>query len=152
MPRVAAPADRRFRRPQVKPGRKRQGGGRHAWLVFKVITVLGLALYSGWRGTALLLGAPALQVSRISVHGHEQLSSGEVLALVDGLRGRNILTVNLDELQQRLLASSWVEEAHVRRILPSRVEIQVRERRPMGIGRLASSLYLVDASGVVIDE
>ena len=54
--------------------------------------------------------------------------------------------------QQRLLASSWVEEAHVRRILPSRIDIQVRERRPIGIGRLSNSLYLVDASGVVIDE
>jgi cell division septal protein FtsQ len=152
MPRVAAPADKRFRRPSVKPGPKRRAGVRQAWLVFKVATVLGLALYGGWRGTALVLGAPALQVARISVRGHEQLSSGEVLALVDGLRGRNILTVNLDELQQRLLASSWVEEAHVRRILPSRVDIRVRERRPIGIGRLAESLYLIDASGVVIDE
>jgi cell division septal protein FtsQ len=152
MPRVAAPSDKRFRRPPVKPGRKRHVSGRHAWLIFKVVTVLGLALYGGWRGTALVLGAPALQVSRISVRGHEQLSSGEVLALVDGLRGHNILTVNLAELQQRLLASSWVEEAHVRRILPSRVDIRVRERRPIGIGRLADSLYLIDATGVVIDE
>jgi cell division protein FtsQ len=152
MPRVAAPADKRFRRAQVKPGRKRQVSGRHAWATFKLATILGLALYSGWRGTALVLGAQALQVSRISVRGHERLSSGEVLALVDGLRGRNILTVHLDELQQRLLASSWVEEAQVRRILPSRVDIYVRERRPIGIGRLSGSLYLVDASGVVIDE
>ncbi len=152
MPRVAAPADKRFRRARVKPALKRQVGARDAWLVFKFVTVLGLALYGGWRGTALVLGAPALQVSRISVQGHERLSSGEVLALVDGLRGRNILTVDLDEWQQRLLASSWVEEAHVRRILPSRVDIRLRERRAIGIGRLASALYLIDASGVVIDE
>jgi cell division septal protein FtsQ len=92
MPRVAAPADKRFRRAHVKPGRKRQVSGRHAWLVFRIVTVLGLALYGGWRGTALVLGAPALQVSRITVRGHERLSSGEVLALVDGLRGTNILT------------------------------------------------------------
>jgi cell division protein FtsQ len=153
MPRVAAPADKRFRRAHVKPARKgKVGGGRQAWLVFKVVTVLGLALYGGWRGTALVLGAPALQVSRISVRGNERLSSGEVLALVDGLRGQNILTVNLDEWQQRLLASSWVEQAHVRIVLPSRVEIRVHERRAIGIGRLSNSLYLVDASGVIIDE
>jgi cell division septal protein FtsQ len=152
MPRVAAPADKRFRRAHVKPARKGKVGARHVWLVFKIITILGLALYGGWRGTALVLGAPALQVSRISVRGNERLSNGEVLALVDGLRGRNILTVDLDEWQQRLLASSWVERAHVRRVLPSRVDIRVHERRAIGIGRLASSLYLIDASGVVIDE
>lgn len=152
MPRVAAPADRRFRRPHVKPARKRKVSARQAWLTVKVLCVLGLALYGGWRGTALVLGAPALQVSRITVRGNQWLSSGEVLALVAGLRGRNILTVDLDAWQQRLLASSWVEEAHVRRVLPSRVDIQVRERRAIGIGRLAGSLYLVDSAGVVIDE
>ena len=152
MPRVAAPADKRFRRARAKPARKRQVTARHVWLVCRIATVLGLTLYGGWRGTALVLGAPALQVSRISLRGHERLSSGEVLALVDGLRGQNILTVDLDEWQQRLLASSWVEAAHVRRILPSSVDIQLRERRAIGIGRLATSLYLIDGSGVVIDE
>jgi cell division septal protein FtsQ len=152
MPRVAAPADRRFRRAQVKPGRRRNLNARHAWTLFRILTVLGLALYGGWRGTTLVLGAPALQVSRIAVRGNEQLSNGEVLALLDGLRGRNILTVDLDEWQQRLLASSWVEEAHLRRVLPSGVDIRLRERRAIGLGRLAGSLYLIDSTGIVIDE
>ena len=149
---VAAPADKRFRRAQVKPARKRQAAGRPFWPVAKLLVVLGLAIYGGWRGTALLLGAPALQVSRISMRGNERLSSGEVLALVDGLRGTNILTVDLSAWQKRLLASPWVEEAHLRRLLPSRIDIAVRERRPIGVGRLGGALYLVDAHGVVIDE
>ncbi len=152
MPRVAAPADKRFRRPHVKPARKRKVSARQAWLIVKVLSVLALALYGGWRGTALVLGAPVLQVSRITVRGNDRLSTGEVLALVDGLRGRNILTVDLDQWQQRLLASSWVEEAQVRRVLPSRVDIELRERRAIGLARLAASLYLVGADGVVIDE
>jgi cell division protein FtsQ len=149
---VAAPADKRFRRAQVKPARKRQVNGRHGWLAIRLVAVLAVALYGGWRGAALVLGAPALQVSRISIRGNERLSSGEVLALVDGLRGEHILAVDLDNWQSRLLASPWVEAAHLRRLLPSRVDIQVRERRPIGIARLAGSLYLVDARGVVIDE
>ncbi|HUE86747.1 MAG TPA: FtsQ-type POTRA domain-containing protein [Vicinamibacterales bacterium] len=152
MPPIAAPADKRFRRAHVKPARRGKVSARHAWRVFKVITVLALAVYGGWRGTVLVLGAPALQVTRIAVRGNERLSAGEVLALVDGLRGQSILTVDLDEWQQRLLASSWVEEAHVRRVLPSGVDIRLHERRAIGIGRLAGALYLIDATGVVIDE
>jgi cell division protein FtsQ len=152
MPAVAAPADKRFRRARAKPARKRKVSGRDVWLVTRLAVVLGLAVYGGWRGTALVLGAPVLQVSRISMRGNERLSNGEVLALLDGLRGRNILTVDLDEWQQRLLASPWVEEARVRRILPSRIDVQVHERRPIGLSRLAGALYLVDARGVVIDE
>ena len=88
----------------------------------------------------------------MTVRGHERLSTGEVLALVDGLRGQNILSVSLDQWQTRLLSSPWVESATIRRVLPSTVEIVVHERRPMGIGRVGSALYLIDAKGVLIDE
>ncbi len=152
MPAVAAPADRRFRRAHVKPARKRKMSVRHMWMAVKVTAVLGIAVYGGWRGTALVLGTPVLQVSRISVRGNDRLSVGEVLALVDGLRGRNILTVALDEWRARLLASPWVEDAALRRMLPGRIEIEIHERRPMGIGRINGALYLVDANGIVIDE
>lgn len=152
MPPVAAPSDKRFRRAQVKPARRRSLTARHTWLAVRVVAMLALALYGGWRGTTVVLGAPALQVSRISVSGNQRLSSGEVLALLDGLRGRNIIALDLDEWQQRLLASAWVQEAHVRRVLPSRVDVEIRERHPMGIGRLSGGLYLVDPHGVVIDE
>jgi cell division protein FtsQ len=152
MPAVAAPADKRFRRAHVKPARKRKVNLRHAWRVTRVAAVLALATYGGWRGTALVLRASALQISDIVVHGNHRLSTGEVLALVDGLQGRNILRVGLAESQQRLLASPWVEEARLRRVLPSRIDIFIRERQPIGIGRLSEALYLVDAEGVVIDD
>ncbi len=152
MPAVAAPADKRFRRAHVKPVRRRKVGQRQLWRIVRMVAVLSVAVYGGWRGTALVLGTPAFQVSRISVRGNERLSVGEVLAIVDGLRGRNILTVGLDEWQQRLLASPWVEAATLRRLLPSRIEVAIQERQPIGLGRLAGILYLVDGGGVVIDE
>jgi cell division protein FtsQ len=152
MPAVAAPADRRFRRAHLKPARRRRVAFRQVWLVVKVAVLLGLAVYGGWRGTALVLGAPALRVALIGIRGNDRLSSGEILALVDGLRGQNILALDLDEWRSRLLASPWVADASVRRHLPSRVEIDIRERRPMGIARLGRTLYLVDPEGVVIDE
>ena len=149
---VAAPVDKRFRRSRVKPPRRRKVNLHQLWLVARAIIILGLAIYGGWRGTALVLGAPALQVSGIFVSGNYRLSNGEVLALVDGLRGHNILTISLAEWRKRLLASPWVEEARLRRVLPSRVDIAIRERLPMGIGRLSGSLYLIDRHGIVIDE
>jgi cell division protein FtsQ len=74
------------------------------------------------------------------------------LSLVDGLRGENILGIRISEWQQKLLASPWVESATIRRVLPATLEIVVNERVPMGIGRLGTSLYLIDAKGVIVDE
>jgi cell division protein FtsQ len=93
-----------------------------------------------------------LQVSHLQVRGHHRLSTGEVLALVDGLRGQNILTIQINDWQQKLLGSPWVESATIRRVLPATLEITVQERVPMGIGRLGTSLYLIDANGVIVDE
>ncbi len=152
MPAVAAPADKRFRRVHVKPARRRKVSAWQIWRIARLTGVLGLALYGGWRGTALVLGAPVFQVSRVTVHGNTRLSNGEVLAILDGLHGSNILTVDIEDWQQRLLASSWVEAAALRRMLPSRIDVAIAERRPIGIARLGRALYLVDASGVVIDE
>jgi cell division septal protein FtsQ len=75
-----------------------------------------------------------------------------VVSLVEGLRSQNILTVRLDEWQGKLLSSPWVETATIRRVLPSTLEITVHERRPMGIGRIGTAMYLVDGKGVIIDE
>jgi cell division protein FtsQ len=152
MPTIAAPADKRFRRAHVRPSKKRGSVLRHMWLATRIVVIFGVMTYGGWRGASLVLAAPALQISRVTVRGNERLATGEVLALVAGLQRRNILTVELDDWRERLMSSPWVEDATLRRMLPSTVEIAVRERRPIGIGRVANGLYLVDARGVIVDE
>jgi cell division septal protein FtsQ len=148
----AATTDKRFKRAQVKPSRKRSAGSRRAWLIGRLCVLAMLLGYAMYQGAALIAAAPSLQIGHMQVRGQERLSTGEVLALVDGLRGQNILAVGLDEWQRKLLSSPWVESATIRRVLPSTVEITVEERRPMGIGRIGLAMYLIDHKGVIIDE
>jgi cell division septal protein FtsQ len=144
--------DKRFRRAHVKPSRKRSPASKHAWLAARFLAMAVVLGYAGYRGATLIAAASALQVGHMVVRGQARLSTGEVLALVEGLRGQNILAADLDKWQEKLLSSPWVESATIRRVLPSTVEISVHERRPMGIGRLNASLYLIDPRGVIIDE
>lgn len=150
---VKAPAEKNFRRAKVRP--KAQRAGFAAWLTWRAgrwtIAAL-LVIYAGYRGGNLVLHASALQVRHISVHGNVRLSSGEVQAIVDGLRGSSILTADLAGYRRRLMASPWVADVAIRRVLPSTVEVFVSERRPMGLCRLGSALYLIDPGGTVIDE
>jgi cell division protein FtsQ len=149
---VSAPADKRFRRAHVSPARRRarfrlsrQG------LVFAGL-VAASALYIGYLSVTLIGSTDALTVSRITVTGNARLSRGEVLALVDDLRGRNMLLVGLEQYRQKLLASPWVEDAALRRVLPGTVDVLISERQPLGIARLNDALYLIDQHGGVIDE
>jgi cell division protein FtsQ len=151
---VKAPAEKNFRRSKVRPAAGRKAG-RAAWLTWRAArwAIAGVVVaYTAYRGSALVLHASGLQVRRISVHGNVRLSSGEVQSIIDGLRGSNILTADLTGYRRRLLESPWVADVALRRVLPSTVEVFVSERRPMGLCRLGSTLYLVDPRGTLIDE
>lgn len=148
---VAAPSDRRFRRAHLKPARRR--GSWRALVPLLKYGLLTLAVvYAAYRGSAVVAHARVLRVDRIVVQGNERLSHGEVLAVLTGLRGENIVWTDLTAWRRRLLSSPWVRDAALRRSLPSTVEVKVWERAPIGIGRIKGELYLVDEHGVVIDE
>jgi cell division protein FtsQ len=149
---VAAAHDKRFKRAQMRPSRKRTPASKYVWLAARAGILAVLLGYAAYQGVALIAAAPSLQIGHVSARGHERLSTGEVLALVAGLRGQNILAADLAHWQDKLLSSPWVESATIRRVLPSTVEVTVRERRPMGIGRIGTAMYLVDGRGVIIDE
>ena len=148
---VSAPADKRFRRAHTKPTRRRSW---RALLVpaAKYGLVAALAGFGLYRGGSVVADARVLQIDRIVVHGNRRLSSGEVMAVLSGLRGESLMWTNLDAWRQRLLASPWVKDAALRRSLPSTVDVAISEREPIGIARMRDALYLVDDNGVVIDE
>jgi cell division protein FtsQ len=151
---VKAPAEKNFRRAKVRPGSKKAAGGRLrlSWRAGRWVVAALLVAYAGYRATELVLHASGLQVRHISVHGNVRLSAGEVQAMVEGLRGSSILIVDLAGYRRRLLESPWVADVALRRVLPATVEVFVSERRPMGLCRLGSVLYLVDPHGTLIDE
>jgi len=116
------------------------------------VAVVLLVSYAVYRGGGLVASARMLQVDRIVVHGNVRLSNDAVMKVLDGLRGENVLWIDLDGWRERLLASPWIAEAALRRSLPGTVEVTVSERQPIGIGRVRGDMYLVDEHGVLIDR
>lgn len=149
---VSAPSDRRFRRAHVTPARKQRFFGLSWSKAGRATVLLAFALYVGYRATRDLLNAEALTITRITVNGNSRLSKGEVVALLDGIRGANMLTVDIESWRQKLLASPWVADAAIRRVLPGTVNVVISERQPMGIGRVNDDLYLIDVRGGIIDQ
>ncbi len=150
---VAAPSDRRFRRARVTPARRtRWLGGVSWWKAGRTALLLAVLLYAGYRATRDLFDAGALTITRITVSGNSRLSKGEVVSLLAGIAGSNMLTVDIESWRQKLLASPWVADAAVRRVLPGTVNVVIFERQPMGIGRINDDLYLIDDRGGIIDQ
>jgi cell division septal protein FtsQ len=148
---VAVPADRRFRRPDVRPGTRKKIG-LFVWRLARVGLVVGVTILAGTWSARALLESSLLTVKHITVSGNSRLSMQEIEALLDGIRSERILNVDFEAYRKRVLDSPWVAEVSIRRVLPSTVELRVVERVPMAIARLGPQLYLVDSAGVIMDE
>ena len=76
-----------------------------------------------------------------------------MLAVLDGLRGENLVWTDLDAWRRGCWRRRGCSDAALRRSLPSTVEVRgVASAQPIGIGRIGGELYLVDEHGVVIDQ
>jgi cell division septal protein FtsQ len=149
---VSAPADKRFRRAHVKPGRRRTSWRALVKPLVKYAVVAALLVFGLYRVAGVAAQAHALKIDRIVVRGNDRLSKAEVVAVLSGLRGKSLVWADLDEWRRRLLASPWVRDASLRRSLPSTVEVVIAERQPVGVGRIQGEMYLVDEGGVIIDR
>ncbi len=148
---VAAPSDRRYRRSDGVPVRKR-GAVRTVWAIGRWLVVAVAVLLAGAWAMERVRGSEMFLVRDISVRGNTHLSTGEVETLLTGLRQENVLLADLDFYRQRLLDSSWVEQVVLSRVLPSTVVVEVVERTPVVFARFNEQLYMVDRTGNIIDE
>jgi cell division septal protein FtsQ len=149
---VRAPSEKNFRRARMKPGRRKGWRTHLRWRSVARLVAATIAIYAVYRGFDLVVTASPLQVSKLVVRGNVRLSSGEVEALTEGLRGSSILLADLDAYRDKLLESPWVADVAMHRVLPATVEVFISERRPVGLCRLRDDLFLVDRQGTVIDQ
>ena len=128
--------DKRFRRAHVKPSRKRSSASTQLWFALKLLMLVArCSVTPAYWGVTLIAAAPSLQIGHMVVRGHERLSTGEVLALVDGLRGQNILAVSLDDLS----AEAAVVAVGRGRDDPPRAAVHRRDHGLMNGARWASA-------------
>lgn len=148
---VPPPADRRFRRKHVKPGRR--ASRRLSWRTLAVVVAsASLAIVLAGVLVRAAITSRWLSVARISLEGNAQVARGEVDALLGDLIGRSMLTLDLDAWRQNLRDLPWVKDVAIRRVFPNTLVVAVSERTAVGIGRFGEQLCLVDLSGEIIEE
>jgi len=148
---AASVADKRFRRSDVRPGRHRRLS-QHLWRLSGLGLVLAGLITGGVLVSSRVVDARLMAVDQVLVQGNQRLSTAEVDVLLGDVRGQSLLLVDLEQLRARLLGSPWVASVILRRILPSTIDVRIVERDPVAVARLGQQLYLVDGTGVIIDD
>lgn len=87
----------------------------------------------------------------IVVSGAGNVSRAQVLEVMAGDLDRNVFFVPLEQRKQQLEQIPWVKSAAVMRLLPNRLKIALTERTPVAFAAIDSHIFLIDASGVLME-
>ena len=147
---ASRPRDRRPSAPRKMARKRRLGGWRR--LALGALLAAPVGVPAAYWAAGALERAPLLRVSTIVVTGARWVSEGEVRSAAEPFRGQHILALDLDAARAGLRSLPWIADVQLRRVLPSTVEVRVRERTPVGIARVGRRLYLVDRDGVLLDD
>jgi cell division protein FtsQ len=132
---------------------------RKSWPLYRRLLVggvaalaVGFALYEA--ATYLLYSSSVLLQSaeQIEIQGNRFVPPDAIDEKFSADLGRSVVRVPLTERREALESIPWVEEAHVQRVMPNRIRVEIAERTPVAFLRSGSDLALVDGHGVILDR
>lgn len=89
-------------------------------------------------------------IEDIAIVGANQLSPDEIITLTGLQNGENSLSVHIPDIEKRLIQNPWIENVSIKRELPHRFVITIKERNPQFWVLKEGSLYYLDKNGVLI--
>jgi len=111
-----------------------------------LVGVVGYLLFAGYN---FLLSSPRFQIQNISFKGNQVLSNAEVLEWLGSLKGKNLFSINLAKLNQRLSEHPWIKSSSLQRKFPENLDIELTERVPYA-RIMKDQVYLMDNFGVIL--
>lgn len=118
-------------------------------LLFVAAVVTGVCSLSLWLyGKATT--SEFFATTHIDVTGNVRLSRDMVLKYGGLHEGDNSLSVSITEMERKLRATPWVEEVSVKRLLPDRFIIRIKERMPSFWVHKDGVLYYANERGEII--
>jgi cell division protein FtsQ len=116
-------------------------------LLCGVCIVVLVSLAVAWGAWRYALTTPRFALERIELEGARR-SSSEALARQAGITlGQNILAIDTETAQKRILDDPWVREARVVRKLPGTLRVELAEREAVALAVFDDRLYLVSRTG-----
>jgi cell division protein FtsQ len=114
------------------------------------VTFSGLSLWGIGIGGHHLLTSPVFVVQKIVIEGNSHLTE-KSLRRYEGRLAHNIFLLNLKEIRKDLLSEPYVKDVFLRRELPNRVFMQIKERTPAAVLQTGKEEFLVDQEGRILE-
>src|SRR5580692_7264540 len=113
---------------------------------------VGFALYAAASYLLYSPGVVLTSADQIEIQGNRFVPPDAITEKFLADMGRSVVRVPLTERREALESLPWVEQAHVQRVLPNQIRVEITERTPVAFLRTGSELSLVDSQGMIFDK
>lgn len=93
------------------------------------------------------LSSLGLELSEVSLSGHNHTLEADIFAALDAGRKKSLLTFDAAAARKRIEALPWIASAQLSRELPGTLRVEVTERKPVALWLDGQRSVLVDATG-----
>lgn len=119
--------------------------------IFLYLFFLGGIFFFIQQSYLFLISWDKLDVKEIKIDCRSPELKDAVRQFFNGKKIGNILLLDISQLQGTLTAHRWIKEARVRKIFPSSLKIEIKERTPAAILQ-KEYLFLIDEEGVQLEK
>jgi cell division septal protein FtsQ len=151
---AATPAKRR-RAAKPVSRRAKSGGNLTNFLVplFLIVCILGCLGFLGFMGYRTVTASEFFDVRKIDVRGVTYASKNDIEKIVAAYTERSgVWNADLKEIKDKVERLDFIKSAAVSRVLPDGVRVNVIERVPKAVVRVAGGDFWADEEGVLIAQ
>ncbi len=94
----------------------------------------------------------AFVADRIVFSGNVHLPDEELKALAGLKGGENLLALSSANIFKKISGSPWIRQVAVRKELPDRLHILIKETEPLALLDMKGRLFIVDEKGKMLEE
>jgi len=116
--------------------------------LMKGLLVAGAAA-AVYQAAVFFTTSPRFAVSRVTVTGNEMVKNPELREALKSVSRQNIFLIDLEAVARQFEAHPWVKTAAVRKVFPSSLHVQLRERAPFARIQHGET-YVMDSEGVLL--
>ncbi len=102
--------------------------------------------------TCFFLNSDLFDIKEVVIKNNENLSKKEVNKLLNIDKGKNIFFYDLEKLEKRLKENNYIKECYIKRQLPNKLIIEIKEKNIIGPLYNNKSYCYIDDEGRLVEE
>lgn len=120
---------------------KRQRWGKVVLLILILLTIICFFLF-----------APFFKIKSINCKGNEMLKESEIISASHIGMGHNIYRTSFKSAKKGILKLPYVYSAELKRVFPNKIEITIKERKPVAYYKDGNTYVFIDKTGRILEK